>query len=104
MYKNDYGLSPTHTQLLTTIIFFPWVLKFFYGIISDSIPICGSRKRSWLIVMGLMQFISLTVAALVPIPNPNVMAVVLSFMGLSGAFIDVVMDAIMVIEAKKYPV
>jgi hypothetical protein len=31
------------------------------------------------------------------------MAAVLMVMAFSGAFIDVVMDALMVIEAKKYP-
>jgi len=54
MYKNYYGLGPTHTQLLTTIIFFPWILKFFFGIIADSVPIMGSRKKSWLVVMGVL--------------------------------------------------
>ena len=54
MYKNYYGLSPSHTQLLTTIVFFPWVLKFFYGILSDGLPIFGSRKKSWIIIMGLL--------------------------------------------------
>lgn len=103
MYKNYYGLEPTHTQILTTIIFLPWVLKFFYGILSDSVPIYGSRKKAWLIIMGILQFVSLTIAALVKIHNPNVMAIVLSFMAFSGAFIDVIADALMVIEAKKYP-
>lgn len=103
MYKNVYGLEPTHTQFLTTIIFFPWVLKFFYGILSDGVAIFGSRKRNWLVLMGLIQFLSLSFAALARITNPNKMALLLMLMAFSGAFIDVVMDALMVIEAKKYP-
>lgn len=43
------------------------------------------------------------IASLLAIENPNVFAVVLMFMSLSGAFIDVIMDALMVIEAKKNP-
>jgi hypothetical protein len=31
------------------------------------------------------------------------MAIILMTMSLSGAFIDVIMDALMVIEAKKFP-
>jgi integral membrane sensor domain MASE1 len=53
--------------------------------------------------MGLIQFTSLMIASFATIPNPNVIAVVLMFLSLSGAFIDVVMDAMMVIEAKKNP-
>lgn len=54
--------------------------------------------------MGLLQFVSLMIAGFATIPDPNVMAAVLSLMALSGAYIDVIMDALMVIEAKKFPV
>ena len=53
--------------------------------------------------MGLIQFVSLTIAAFAPIEDANVMAIILMTMSLSGAFIDVIMDALMVIEAKKFP-
>ena len=42
-------------------------------------------------------------AACAVIESPNLMAGVLMIMAFSGAFIDVIMDALMVIEAKKYP-
>lgn len=44
------------------------------------------------------------IAAVIPIESPNVMAIILMIMAFSGAFIDVIMDALMVIEAKKFPV
>jgi len=44
------------------------------------------------------------IAALFPIESPNVMALILMIMAFSGAFIDVIMDALMVIEAKKFPI
>ena len=44
------------------------------------------------------------IATFVNIENPNAMACVLMVMTFSGAFIDVIMDALMVIEAKKFPV
>ncbi len=53
--------------------------------------------------MGLIQFLSMTAAATIDFTNPNVCALVLSLMSFSGAFIDVIMEAMMVIEAKKYP-
>jgi hypothetical protein len=97
-------LEPDTTQLLTTIIFLPWVTKFLYGIIADTVPIFGSRKKSWLVIMGLLQFISMMIAALAPISNISLLTFILTLMSFSGAYIDVVMDAIMVIEAKKNPV
>lgn len=53
--------------------------------------------------MGLIQFFSLQTAAWLPIENANNMAIVLMTMSFSGAFIDVIMDALMVIESKKNP-
>ena len=55
LFKNKYKLDPSYEQTLQTIINFPWTPKIFYGIIADTFPICGSRKRSYLIVMGLLQ-------------------------------------------------
>ena len=81
----------------------PWVLKLFYGIVADTVPIFGSRKKSWLVMMGLLQFISLTCVALIKIETPEYAALLLALMSFSGAFIDVIMDALMVIEAKKNP-
>lgn len=77
--------------------------KFFYGVVADQVPIMGSRKKSWLIIMGLIQFTSMTATATIDFTNPNFCALVLSLMSFSGAFIDVIMEAMMVIEAKKYP-
>jgi hypothetical protein len=91
-------LEPDTTQLLTTIIFLPWVTKFLYGIIADTVPIFGSRKKAWLVIMGLLQFVSMM------IKNISLLTFILTLMSFSGAYIDVVMDAIMVIEAKKNPV
>jgi|LauGreDrversion4_2_1035121.scaffolds.fasta_scaffold316858_2 hypothetical protein len=53
--------------------------------------------------MGLLQFISLTIAAHADIPDAHIMALLLALMSFSGAFVDVVIDAMMVIQAKKYP-
>jgi len=103
LFKNYYKLQPTEAQLLTTLIWMPWITKFLYGIIADQCPILGSRKKAWLIIMGLLQFISLTIAAHADIPDAHIMALLLALMSFSGAFVDVIIDAMMVIQAKKYP-
>jgi hypothetical protein len=47
--------------------------------------------------MGLLQFTSLTAVAVLPIGSPEGVAGILAVMSFSGAFIDVIMDALMVI-------
>ena len=54
MFKNEFRLEPANTQLMMGVMTLPWTPKLFYGIISDTFPICKSRKRSYLILMGLI--------------------------------------------------
>jgi len=54
MFKNEFKLEPAYTQLMMGVMTLPWTPKLFYGIISDTFPICKSRKRSYLILMGLI--------------------------------------------------
>ena len=39
---------------LTSFAAFPWVVKPFYGFLSDTVPIFGYRRRSYLIICGLL--------------------------------------------------
>lgn len=39
---------------LTSFAAFPWVVKPFYGFLSDTVPIYGYRRRSYLIICGLL--------------------------------------------------
>ena len=54
LFKNKYDLEPEYEQELQAIILLPWTPKIFYGIITDTFPICGSRKKSYIILMGLI--------------------------------------------------
>jgi hypothetical protein len=81
----------------------PWLFKIIFGIISDTVPVCGSRKKSWLIIMGCLQFFSLAVVATVKIESVNVVSNFLMLSQFSGSFMDTIVDAMMVIQAKKDP-
>ncbi len=37
-----------------TIGAFPWVIKPVYGFLSDSVPLLGYKRRSYLVVCGLL--------------------------------------------------
>ncbi len=40
--------------VLMTIGAFPWVIKPVYGFLSDSVPLLGYKRRSYLVVCGLL--------------------------------------------------
>ncbi|GFP84044.1 folate-biopterin transporter 1 chloroplastic, partial [Phtheirospermum japonicum] len=41
----------------------PWLVKPLYGFISDSFPLCGYRRRSYLVLSGLLGAFSWTLMA-----------------------------------------
>lgn len=72
------------------------------GFISDSIPLFGYRRRSYLVGCGLLGAASWTVLATwVDSPNGTVVAMLLA--SLSTAFSDVVVDSIVVERARGAP-
>ena len=96
MFKNTFGLEPTETQSLMSYISLPWTPKLFYGIITDTFPICKSRKRSYLIIMGLMQTLFALLIALFPDRSPYLVCIGGTMIYLAQAFMDVVVDGLMV--------
>lgn len=91
------GLDPGEMQIYISIIHIPWSFKILYGLISDNVPICGTRRKSWLIIMGVLQFITIFSLALTEPKDPLAVALILATASLSEAFVNVVSDAIMVI-------
>jgi len=80
------------------------MFKILFGVIGDSVPLCGSKKRSWLIVMGLTQALALaTVAALGSNSTPTVITAFLSLSNAAGAWMDASVDGLMVIQARRDP-
>ena len=67
IFKEYYHLSPTETQVNIALFWMPFQFKIVYGIIADSIPLFGSRKRVWILLWGAIQTICLLILAVVKI-------------------------------------
>lgn len=72
------------------------MLKFLFGIIADSVYICGSRKKSWILIWGVVQTIALSIATLVKLESVELFMVLILVNSTAGAFLDVVIDSMMV--------
>jgi len=103
LFKNYYFLEPSQSQFYTTLIYAPWMFKFLYGLTADSLPICGSRKKAWILLWGVAQTLSLTVAAFVRIESINLFMLLISINAVALAFMDVVVDSLMVMQARRDP-
>jgi hypothetical protein len=54
IFKDIYNLPPGVSQQYSAIMNLPWTIKICYGIFTDTFPICGSRKRNYIILMGFI--------------------------------------------------
>lgn len=102
LYKQYMMLEPDEMAFYISIIHLPWTIKIFYGIMSDNVPIFGYFRKSYLILMGLLQFVTLLSIYKGELYNePLRFTILLTVANFSEAVVNVVTDAILCIEARK---
>src|SRR3989449_8497999 len=98
--KERLGMSPSQVGKFGTIILLPWVIKPLYGMISDSFPLFGTRRKSYFLLTSALATLAGIALGLVGDPTYWSLAVFLLIMGLGIAFTDVLTDAMMVETGK----
>lgn len=92
-YKDTLHLEPAEISFLAGIATFPWLVKPLYGFLSDSFPIMGYRRRSYLLLCGLLGAVSWFGLATTARSAP-VAVFFLTMASLSTACSDVVVDSL----------
>ena len=99
--KSDYHMEPGDLQKLSSFLMLPWAIKIFYGMMSDNIPILGSKKKSYLLIMGIVQTVVTAVMASLDTKDRDFGIMLMSwctfFSSMSTAFSDVIVDSLMII-------
>ncbi|KAL3507887.1 hypothetical protein ACH5RR_033269 [Cinchona calisaya] len=97
--KDDLHLDPAETAVITGFSSLPWLVKPLYGFISDSFPLFGYRRRSYLVLSGLLGALSwCLMATFVGSKYDTAFCILLG--SLSVAFSDVVVDSMVVERAR----
>ena len=81
----------------------PYTPKIFYGIITDTFPIFSSRKKSYVIIFGLVQCFAALGIAFKPDSSAGLVCFLATMIYLSQAFNDVVVDGLMVSQQRLDP-
>ncbi|CAA0806603.1 Folate-biopterin transporter 1- chloroplastic [Striga hermonthica] len=97
--KDDLHLDPAETAVISGVSSLPWLVKPLYGFISDSFPLCGYRRRSYLVLSGVLGAFSWTMMATIVYSKYSV-ALCILLGSLSVAFSDVVVDSMVVERAR----
>ncbi|KAM3696460.1 hypothetical protein ACJW31_06G040300 [Castanea mollissima] len=101
--KDRLQLSPSASQFVSSIAFFPWSIKPLYGILSDCIPIKGRKRIPYLViatVLSLLPWLVLGLNATLRNSTWHLM-IFLTVQNLGSAMADVVVDA-MIAEAVRF--
>lgn len=96
--KEALHFTPSQIAAWMAILVIPWAIKPLYGLLSDFLPILGSRRKSWLLIMNMLAaggFIMLFGATSI---NAVISALLIASFG--TAFCDVVTDALMVEQGR----
>ena len=96
-------LEPSRLQTLLATIQIPWSLKIFFGFISDNVAICGSKRKSYLVIGAILQIIAMLGMTIFTYESVYLAAVCTFLTIMSIAFSDVIVDSLMIIQARKDP-
>jgi len=97
--KDELLLSPVQVSAMMGIVSIPWMIKPLFGFISDSAPIFGYRRRSYLIIAGLLGACSWVSLATI-VDNSWTATIFVTLGSLSVALSDVIVDSIVVERAR----
>lgn len=94
----DWGQNAAQVATFSAMLALPWSIKPLYGLLTDFVPILGSRRRSYLLLMSAATALGLLAVALFPAEQqtPRLLLLMLLIPTVGVAFTDVVVDALMV--------
>jgi hypothetical protein len=99
-FKDTLGLDVAEMSFYNSILNFIWVLKPLFGFITDSFAICGSNRRSYLIIFSLIGAIGWLLLGCWVTTLFEAM-LVKTLINISSSFCNVVGEGIMVISSQK---
>ena len=94
----SWGESPAALGALMAILAVPWTIKPLFGLLSDFVPLFGSRRRNYLLLANGGAALSLLLLACVPIAPGSLWLLFLLLLPTTMAIAlgDVIVDALMV--------
>ncbi len=99
--KETLHLSATQLAYFSAITILGWAIKPLWGLISDLVPLFGSKRKSYLILTSLIASFCWLILSFTPSYSVWFLLIVLTVSSFAYAFQDVVTDALMIELGKK---
>jgi hypothetical protein len=101
LLKNKLGEGPLRIALFIQLSAMPWNLKIIAGIIADSIPFLGTRRRHYLLFSSLAAGLLWLAVALVP-PRYTPLVLMATLMNIALVFVSTVSGGLLVEGGRKF--
>ena len=104
LLKDEFGLTPAETAALTAASFAPWSLKPVWGLLTDTVPLFGYRRKSYLVlcgVAGAAAWAAMANPLIVSSPRSALAATLIA--AAATACADVVVDSLVVERSRDAP-
>jgi MFS family permease len=98
--KQTYGWTPVQVTAYLTVLNLPWIIKPFYGIVSDFLPLFGYRRKSYLVIANLAATGAYCWVARITAPSEIIFALLLTAYGM--AISSTICGAILVENGQKF--
>src|SRR5262249_31410058 len=85
----ERGLTAGQLAAFTWITTIPWFVKPVYGMLSDFVPLFGTRRRSYFLIMSAVGALSAVAVSLMPGAPYPALATVITLLWLGVGFTDV---------------
>lgn len=98
LLTKTWGLSPQELSTFMFVLGLPWSIKPLFGLLTDFVPILGTRRKSYLILTSSIMAIGLLFASVAPLADKatSTLMLLLLLPTTGIAFGDVVTDGLMV--------
>lgn len=103
--KNVLRMDEATGQFFSGFTSLAWFIKPLWGWISDTFPIYGYRRKSWIIIMAALGFLFwqlIAFSAYAVVPALLIYIILFNLAASSYAFVDVAGDAMMVEKGQEY--
>jgi Na+/melibiose symporter-like transporter len=96
----ERGLSAGQLATFTWIITVPWFIKPLYGLLSDFVPLFGTRRRSYFMINASLAAVAALAVGFMPGAPYWALTALITLLWLGVGFTDVLTDALMVETGK----
>ena len=103
LLKDELHLQPSELALLSSASSIPWLIKPIWGFLSDSVPLFGSRRRSYLVLAGGVGAAGWLALSSTFVASPTTALLALLCTASSTAVSDVVVDSLVVERSRGAP-